>query len=570
MNRVMRSYTKYWRIMAVVGVVLLLNVAIFVAVSSLSTTPAAYAQSGPEADDKLTPRDFYPSPNENGAVAFSILDPWDKTDLTFYFHNCPSQLNCTAGQGAIRQAFQAWENVSVLTFTEVTDARSADIEVTFTLNDPEGVLGEPGGVLAYNFFPRYGGDMFIDDTEPWTIGDGGDFDLVLTAIHEIGHGIGIDHSEYKDAIMYPYAGFATEIGPDDIEAITLLYPVADNPTTTTTDNPEEPSTDTNTVDTDSLGSVDVVANQDQEIKGTVNNANPLNIWTLNVPTNTTLTVTMYGTSGNLDPYVGILSEDFAEVLAENDNWLDNDARVVYTFTQAGTYKLVATRFGFMDGSTSGTYTLTIEASGQATPDTDFAPPVPQTLVWRISNLSGTELCAIYFSPSDSTTWGEDQIANDDPLQDSFYYEWDITPGSYDLQVWDCFNNKLEQYNISATRDVEIIVNQNSIYVVPLEVIATVDDTPASNTFIWRVSNYANVELCGVFFSPSTDEDWSDNQLPSGTLPSQVYYQWEIEPDTYDIRVEDCGDGYLEFYGITLDRDLEIAIFNDVIEPRDLR
>lgn len=570
MNRIVRSYTKYWRMVVAASAVLLVNVAIFAAVASFTTTPSAYAQSSPEADSKLTPLDFYPSPNENGAVAFSILDPWDKTDLTFYFHNCPSQLNCTAGQGAIRQAFQAWANVSVLTFTEVTNARAADIEVTFTNTDPEGVLGEPGGVLAYNFFPRYGGDMFIDDTEPWTVGDGGDFDLVLTAIHEIGHGIGIDHSEYKDAIMYPYAGFATQIGQDDIEAVTLLYPVADNPTTTTADNP--PSTDTTVVDTDSLGSVDVVANQSQEIKGTVNDSSPLNIWTLNVPDDTTLTVTMYGTSGTLDPYVGILSQDFSEVLAENDNWLDNDSRVVYTFAQGGTFNLVATRFGFMDGTTSGTYTLTIDASGQATPDNDFAPPVPQTLVWRITNVSGTQLCAIYFSLSDSPTWGDEQIANNAPLQDGLHYEWNIAPGSYDLQVWDCFNNKLEQYNISATRDVEILINQNSIYVTPLnvEVTATVDDTPAGNTFIWRVSNYADVELCGVYFSPTTDESWSDNQLPSGTLLSQVYYQWEIAPDTYDIRVEDCAEGYLEYYGITLDRDLEVAIFNNVIEPRELR
>ncbi len=550
--------------MTAIGVLVLCNVAIFMAISSLSTPTTAYAQTGPEQDDKLTPIDFYPSPNQNGAMAYSILDPWDKTDLTFFFHNCPTQINCTAAHGAIRQAFQAWANVSVLTFTEVTDVRQADIEVTFTRDDPQGVLGEPGGVLAYNFFPRYGGDMFIDDSEPWTIGDNGDFDLLLTAIHEIGHGIGIDHSDRKDAIMYPYAGFATAIGEDDIAAVHRLYGVPEANDT--------PSTTTSDVNTESLGNIDVVVNQSQQLTGIINDTNPLHIWTVTVPANTTLTVTMYGTGGNLDPYVGILSEDFSEVLIENDNWVNNDARIVYTFEQAGLYKLVATRFGFVGGSTSGAYSLIIESSGDSPPATDIAPPVPQTIVWRISNAADTELCEIYFSPSTSSTWGTDYLVNENPLRDGFYYEWDIAADTYDLQVWDCFGNKLEQYSITATRSIEIVVYQDRFEVLALEteINASVDDTTTTNTFIWRVSNYANVELCTIYFSPATNDNWGSNQLASGTLASRVYFQWQITGDTYDIRVEDCDGGYLEFYGITLDRDLEIAVFNNVIEPRDLR
>ncbi len=566
MKRVLPLFQKHWRIFVAISAILFLNVAIFVAIGISDQATTAYAQDGPNADEKLEPIDFYPSPNQNGAMAFSILDPWDKTDLTFYFHNCPSKLDCTAAHGAIRQAFQAWANVSSLTFTEVTDVNAADIEVTFTTDDPQGVLGEPGGVLAYNFFPRYGGDMFIDDTEPWTIADKGEFDLVLAAIHEIGHGIGIDHSEYKDAIMYPYAGFAKEIGPDDIQAVQQLY----GPPTTSSDTPSD--TPTTSASPEELGEISVVVNQTQEIKGTVDSQNPLNIWTLNVPANSIVTVTMYRTSGDLDPYVGILTEDFSSVLAENDNWLDNDARVVYTFDTGGTYKLIATRFGFYDGTSSGTYTLTIEASGEAPPDGEVAPPAPQTIAWRITNQAGTELCAIFFSPSTSTTWGTDQIASEGPLQDGFYYEWQLTADTYDVQVWDCFNNKLEYYNITATRDVNIVVYQNRIEVLPLEteVTATVDDTSDSATFIWRVSNYANVELCAIYFSPTTSDQWGENQIAGDTLQSLYYYQWELPADTYDIRVEDCASGYLEFYEITLDKDLEIAIYNNVIEPRSLR
>lgn len=569
MNSISSAFnTRTLRVMVAISAIILLNVAVFAAVSSLSSPQITYAQGDDqEPDDKLQPIDFYPSPNQNGAMAFSIRDPWNKTDLTFYFHNCPTRIDCSAAHGAVRNAFQAWADVSALTFTEVTDLSQADIEVTFTSDDPEGVLGTPGDVLAYNYFPRFGGDMFIDDSEPWTIGDLSAWDLTLTAIHEIGHGIGIAHSEYKDAIMYPMAGHATSIGPDDIQAVQELYgppTTASVPDNTTTTDP---------VSTETLGSVDVVAGQEQEIKGTVTDTNPLNIWTLNVPANSTVTITMYGTSGDLDPYIGLLTEDLSEVLIENDNWYFNDARVIYSFDTAGTYSLVATRFGFVEGGTSGTYTLTIESSTDTQETVDVAPPAPQTIAWRITNLAGTELCSIFFSTSTSDTWGPDQIANEAALQDGFYYEWDLAPDTYDVQVWDCFNNKLEQYSINATRSVNLVVYQNKIEVLALEDPTDLNaniDTPETETYIWRVSNYSTAELCGIYFSPSTSDTWGDNQLTSGTLSPNFYFQWELDADTYDVRVEDCNGGFLEYIGVNLFFDTEVAVFNNAIVPRGLQ
>lgn len=564
--------TRLLRVFLAIGAILLLNVAIFATVTSLSTPQVAYAQGGDEdaddkyePDDKLVPMDFYPSPSQNGAVAYSLRDPWPKTDLTFYFHNCPTRLDCSAAHGAVREGFQTWANVSSLTFTEVNNVSQADIEVTFTSNDPEGYLGTPGGTLAYNYFPRYGGDMFIDDAEPWTIGDRGDLDLYLTATHEIGHGIGIDHSEYKDALMYPYAGFATELGEDDIQAVQELYgpPNSNNvPDNTTPNNPPN-----DVVDTVPIGSIDAVIGLDQEIKGTVNNNNPLNIYTLNVPANSTVTVTMYGTSGDLDPYLGIATQDLSTVLIENDNWYFNDARVVYSFSNAGTYSLIATRFGFLDGGTTGTYTLTIETAGSSTtPTDDVAPPAPQSITWRVTNYSGFELCAIYFSPTASDTWGTDQIANREPLQNGFFYEWQISPDTYDIQVWDCFGNKLERYGINATRNIDILVYQNQIDVSAIDAdgFPTVDDV-GPDIHTWRVSNYANVELCAIYFSPTTSDTWGPNQIGSNALEPNFYFDWQLEADTYDVRVEDCDGGSLEKYDIDLSDSVELAVYQDRID-----
>lgn len=564
MQQTQRTSGFKWRVW--LGLATLVIVNLVIAFALTNTPQMAFAQDGGgQQDDKAVAPvyDYYPEPFSNGSLAFSLRDPWDKTDLTYYFHNCPSQLDCQQARDALRQSFHNWELVSALVFTEVADVALADIEVTWTANDPDGVLGEPGGVLAYNYFPRYGGDMFIDDTEPWTIGDQGEFDLILAATHEIGHGIGLDHSEYTDAIMYAYAGFAKTIGADDIAAIQSLYgpPAGQTPSTTdTTSNVDEPE-----------GTIPPSATADvQEVEGTLDGNTYYEIWTLDVEAGTTVTVTMRATGGDLDPLVGILTEDLAEVLVENDNWVGKDARVVYTFVEAGTFSVVAARYGLENGTTTGSYNLTAEFSQTGAgndPNNNNAPPTPLNIAWRITNFSETDLCRIHFSSTEDSSWGVDRTEGD-PLENTFYYQWEIEPGTYDVQVWDCFNNKLEQFNIDASRPVDVQVFANRVNIVPLEDVTV---TPSTTSFAWRVSNYSGFELCNIYFNLSTETTWGDDNLKEGeVLNTDYYFQWQVEAGTYDIRVEDCGTGFLQLGGIELNQDLEIAVYQNEIVTRPLQ
>lgn len=554
-----------WRMITGIGILIAINMLIFSVVVIFSGSPqVASAQGGTgQPDNKVEAIDFYPEPFANGAMAYSLRDPWNKSDLTYYFHNCPTRLDCQEGRSAVRTGFETWATVSALTFEEVFNVSEADIEVTWTSSDPEGSLGEPGGVLAYNYFPRYGGDMFIDDTEPWTIGDGGEFDLVLTATHEIGHGIGLAHSEFTSAIMYAYAGYASELGTDDITAIQELYgpPEGTTPPATDEGNIDNPNGDLPTA-------VDV-ENVD-EVSGSINNSNSYDIWTLDVEADITVTLTMRSTGGDLDPLVGILTEDQSDVLAENDNWFGNDARVVYTFDEAGTFSVVATRFGLQNGSSSGTYTLTAEFSQNGDGGTnDTQPPEPQTIVWRVTNYADTELCQIYYSESSNDTWGIDQTEGD-PLENNFYYEWDVETGTYDLQVWDCFGNKLEEYSINANRNVDVQIYADRIIVVPLINVDSTSPPPSSSSFTWRVSNYADVELCAIYYNTSDQDSWGENHIADeDPLQANFYYEWDIEPGTLDLRVEDCDGGFLESYAIEFNKNLELAVFQDEIITRDL-
>ena len=67
----------------------------------------------------------------------------------------------------------------------------------------------------------------FDEDETWSIADDPlpyHIDLMSLALHEIGHTLGLDHSNRYNAVMYPYAGSPIrELSDDDKEAIRSLY-----------------------------------------------------------------------------------------------------------------------------------------------------------------------------------------------------------------------------------------------------------------------------------------------------------------------------------------------------------
>ena len=83
-----------------------------------------------------------------------------------------------------------------------------------------------GGTLAHAFFPVYGGDVHFDDDEDWTVDTPRGTSLLMTASHELGHSLGLSHSDVRSALMAPfYRGFEENISldPDDIAGIQALY-----------------------------------------------------------------------------------------------------------------------------------------------------------------------------------------------------------------------------------------------------------------------------------------------------------------------------------------------------------
>jgi hypothetical protein len=86
------------------------------------------------------------------------------------------------------------------------------------------------GVLAHTFYPApinpesIAGDMHLNLDENWNIG--GDIDIYSVALHELGHAIGLGHSDNPGDVMYPYYRRGATLSANDIGAAVALYGTA--------------------------------------------------------------------------------------------------------------------------------------------------------------------------------------------------------------------------------------------------------------------------------------------------------------------------------------------------------
>lgn len=85
------------------------------------------------------------------------------------------------------------------------------------------------GIVAHAFYPR-DGRLHFDADEDWSLNSPHGVNLYQTAVHEIGHLLGLEHSVDPRAVMFaarrPYDPDFS-LADDDVRAIRVLFPIGD-------------------------------------------------------------------------------------------------------------------------------------------------------------------------------------------------------------------------------------------------------------------------------------------------------------------------------------------------------
>lgn len=193
--------------------------------------------------------------NHQGTDWYLLFNKQNKMELRWTLINSGRSLRYNTVLKVMRQAIHYWHQKTNIDFVEIPkdkvgqkgyEKENIEILVSFESgyhSDPYPFDG-PGRTLAHAFYPHtnqgFSGDVHFDDDEYYTYKSSRGRNLLWVATHELGHSLGLEHSQVREAVMFPFytkykPGF--KLNEDDILGIQSLYGSRSKPDPVDPSNP---------------------------------------------------------------------------------------------------------------------------------------------------------------------------------------------------------------------------------------------------------------------------------------------------------------------------------------------